>query len=272
MQFPEVFADSVEVYSTPPSVDGFVFSSRQHLGPDAFVLQYGAGREDNGGMTPPEYSSERSDWMVLLVMLLLLLVIRSRVVYFRYFNALLKSLVNRTASIKLLEEKNILFHNMAWLLLPASISIMAVFITYTVAHFFSPELFSSHFLLSLGLVFFGLTIFQGYRMLLHKLMGSLFYIKELAREYGFNQQIYVMGYGVFLFPFVILLPFVPLWLFNSLVIIVLALTLAFILLALVRSFRIIFDHRVPFFYLILYICSLEVLPVALLLKAIHSNI
>jgi hypothetical protein len=265
-----VLADTTGHSSFLPVVDGFVFSSAEANGSNRFVTIQDSGNENIVEVPADKYFAHFSDWLVILVLLLCLVVIRCRSLYTKYFNQLIHAVCSRAASIKLYREKNVLFFNMSRWLMPASMAIISVFTVYVAARFLGEEWIAEHMLLSIFSVFLVLSLFYGYQFLIHGLVGVLFYVEPVSKEHLFNQRVLVMGLGVCLLPLTAMLPFVPEWMFQPLILGGGVIFGFFLMIWMVRTLQIIFDHRLSFFYLILYICSLEILPIAILIKTMQS--
>jgi hypothetical protein len=77
---------------------------------------------------------------------------------------------------------------------------------------------------------------------------------------------FIQSLGVVLLPFVISLPFLGGELRNIFLIGLYFLTGVFIILFFFRGFQIVSRKQVPIFFLILYLCAVEILPVALIVK------
>ena len=263
-------ADTTGHSSFIPVVDGFVFSSAETDGPNHFLTIQNSGNENISEALPDKQFIHFSDWLVILVLLLCVVVLRCRSLYVKYFNQLIHAVCSRAAAVKLYREKNVLFSNMSRWLMPASMAIISVFTVYVAARFLGEEWIAGHMLLSILSVFLVLSVIYGYQFLIHGLVGILFYIEPVSKEHLFNQKVLVMGLGVCLLPLTAMLPFVPEWMFRPLILSGGVIFGFFLIIWMVRTLQIIFDHRLSFFYLILYICSLEILPVAILIKTMQS--
>ncbi|MFV0290436.1 MAG: DUF4271 domain-containing protein [Mangrovibacterium sp.] len=100
------------------------------------------------------------------------------------------------------------------------------------------------------------------------LLGVITQQKEATREYVFNIQIYNRILGVTLLPIVTALSFPHLENTSQLIFLGLCLSLAGVIALLIRSRQILSGVNVSVFYLILYLCTLEILPLLYIYKFI----
>jgi hypothetical protein len=103
------------------------------------------------------------------------------------------------------------------------------------------------------------------KILLYKVLGSVFSQKEAAGELVFNMMLYHNVLGMILLPVATFHSWVPALGFVSLFLVP-GLILIFYLLSLVRSIYFAIRTGISIFYLILYLCALEILPILLVVK------
>jgi hypothetical protein len=103
------------------------------------------------------------------------------------------------------------------------------------------------------------------KILLYKILGSVFSQKEVAGELVFNMMLYHNVLGMILLPVATFHSWVPALGFVSLFLVP-GLILIFYLLSLVRSIYFAIRTGISVFYLILYLCALEILPILLVVK------
>lgn len=103
------------------------------------------------------------------------------------------------------------------------------------------------------------------KILIYKLMGSVFSQKEITGELVFNMMLYHNVLGLIMLPVATFHSLVPAIGVISLFVVP-ALILIFYLLSLVRSIYFALRTGISIFYLILYLCALEILPVLLVVK------
>ena len=99
-----------------------------------------------------------------------------------------------------------------------------------------------------------------------KFLGYVFLVQDEFDEYLHNVNLFNKNIGLILFPVVVLYPFIndsikPVILYSGLFF-----AAGLFILRLHRGFQIIMKKGISFFYLILYLCAIEILPILILLK------
>ena len=204
-------------------------------------------------------------WIPAIVILSLLLLTWIKVIYVQFLSPVLVSAFNYKEATKLYHEKNAPAQN-AFLILHVIFAINAgLFILFTADYFHlripdvSPVYFflgSSVFIVLLfAIKFFALT-----------LIGFLFDNSKVFSEYIHNISLYNKIYGILLLPLIVGLLYLGDYVYSELIYAGIILGGVFYLLQLVRGLEIIIKKEVSVFYLILYLCALEILPIFVLYK------
>jgi hypothetical protein len=100
-----------------------------------------------------------------------------------------------------------------------------------------------------------------------KIFGSIFLVRHVAGEYIHHLFLYNRNTGIFVFPVIAVIPFVNEAYLPFLLHVALAVYGGFYLWRIFRYFQIIHAKKVPVFYFILYLCTLEILPFFIMVKA-----
>jgi hypothetical protein len=108
----------------------------------------------------------------------------------------------------------------------------------------------------------------GIKTAAYKLIGLIFSTQKETSEFLFNVNAINKAFGMAILPFIAVLPFLqgaP-----GLVVIQMGIALFFAmyLLQLYQGAKIILQHPLSIFYMILYLCALEILPLAILYKVL----
>jgi hypothetical protein len=109
------------------------------------------------------------------------------------------------------------------------------------------------------------------KIMLIRLLGSIFELQRTAREY--IAVLYLMYFNsmLILMPFLVLVTFLPVFYFKFLLILFAVVVSAlFIYKFSVTAFRLLGQLKFSIFYLILYLCALEIAPILILVKALNS--
>jgi hypothetical protein len=211
------------------------------------------------------------DWFLGLFLLLIMLFIWIRIFYSKFFATLANALLSFQISAKLFRDRNVLVQRVSIVLDFIYILVISLFI-FELALFLNIGGWNmSRF--NLMLLFLNITIF--YTLLRNgvlRLTGYLFMVQPLVAEYIHNTFIINKALGIALFPVVIMAHYFPYQL-TPFVLTAggIIFSMAFIYKG-IRAYQIIIRKDVLLFYLILYLCTLEILPLLLGYKVVTSLI
>lgn len=227
-----------------------------------------AAQEISKGLGLPSHEINRAntDWLTILLLLVLVLFATVRTSYSKYMVNLFHSVFNYSTSSRMYHEKN-------YSALHAAFRLEAYFyITLSVFLFQSINYFHIHFSYSnfmLYLFCFGAVLAYFFiKKLVYLMLGSVFEGTNETSEYLFNMDNYNRVAGIFLFPIITLVTFypgedstLPMFLGGLAVLI-------FYILLLRRGIAILLKKQFSIFYLFLYLCTLEFLPLLLIYKIV----
>jgi hypothetical protein len=211
------------------------------------------------------------DWLLGIFMLMVILFVWIRVFYSKFFAALANALVSFHLSVKLFEERNILLYRVSIVLDFIYIVIFSVFLF----EFIEYSGFSGTSIkgIRLFLLLFNiLMIYIFLRIIVLRLTGSLFLARSLFSEYLHNTSVINKVMGIALFPVIILAQYLPYKLVPMVLTIGLFVLAAAFIMKAIRAYQIIIRRDILLFYLILYLCTLEILPLLLGYKFVTSLI
>ena len=208
-------------------------------------------------------SRTNPDWMVGVLVLSFLLFATVRLIFNKYLSQLIQSTINYSTFTRQFRER---YFN----LLHASFRLDLVF-TMILALF--GYQFLNAYKINLGvsksyytyLICIGIVIgyFTAKRMVYY-IVGLLTESKPEVREYLFSITIFNRVMGLFLLPVTAIIAFVPLSQVEPLLFAGLAIIVIFYLMSLRRGGKIFLKKHFSISYLILYLCTLEILPLVLL--------
>ena len=234
---------------------------------DEVGLAYTEKAEDKN-LALPNYKiqTENTDWLTILLIAILVLFATIRVNYSNYMSNLFRSIFNNSTSTRMFQEKNISVANGAFRLEVFFYFTFSVFIFHLFRYFELDLPFKNVglFIFSLGLV---LVYFLG-KKLVYRSLGIISEGVEETSEYLFNMDNINRIMGLVLFPIVLLITFYP---GNDAAIPVfmgIATTITLYLLLLYRGIIILLNKQFSIYYLFLYFCTLEFLPLVLLYKIV----
>ncbi len=209
-------------------------------------------------------NSVSTDWLTLVLLLALILFASVRTIWGKYLGYLFQSVLNYSTADRLFREKNYSVLHGAVRLELLFYLVISIFL-FQVAAFYRLEFSYKNFLLylmGLGIVIF----YYFFKKSACRFLGFLSENSAVAGEFLFNMDNYNRVTGLLLLPVVAVIAFYP---FHN---VILPLTIGAIVcgiiyfLLLSRGFIIIIKKQFSIFYLFLYFCTLEILPLVLLYK------
>jgi hypothetical protein len=224
-----------------------------------------------GKLIPRDRNPYTYDWLLGIFLFLVVLFVWIRIFYSKFFNALASALVSFQLSVKLFEERNVLQRR---------VSIVLDFIYVIVTTVFLFELieysgFAGTGMTGINLFLLLLNILMLYsilRIIILRMTGSLFLVTPLFSEYIHNTYVVNKGLGILLFPVIIMAEYMPYKIIPFVLLLGIILYGIAILFKSFRAYQIIIRRDILIFYLILYLCTLEILPLLLGYKFVTSLI
>ncbi|PKQ63517.1 hypothetical protein BZG02_09085 [Labilibaculum filiforme] len=213
-------------------------------------------------------ASRNSDWMVGILLFALILMAIVRFSFSKFLLRVFDSTINYQTSSNLLLEKNMrnlrgsIFLNLLFYVN------FALFVVQYFIYILSLNREYNNILIFLY-CFAGLVTLYNTKYLFIRFVGYVFNGIKESKEYLHTVSIYNKNLGVILLPITISAPFiaqhsVPILLNTGLV-----LCLIFYVFRLFRGFKILFRQHVAIFYMILYLCALEILPLLMIYKLLY---
>ncbi len=144
---------------------------------------------------------------------------------------------------------------------------MGIFLTLSLPFFGITLPWGSY---GLSILFFALIIgiLYVFKSGIWKMLGNIFMAQDFSQEYVYNMYLYTRNVGLFIFPFILAIPFVADGAVPFLIYSVVSVVCLFYLIRLFRIFQIIRAQNIAGSYFILYLCTLEILPLLLLFKTL----
>jgi len=209
------------------------------------------------------------DWLIAVLLIAFLLFASVRLIFNKYLSQLIQSTINYSTFTRTFREKYFnLFHASFRLDLIFSL-IMALF-SYQLLNIFKISLGVSKsyvtYLICLGIVI-------GYflaKRIIYFIIGILTESKSEVQEYLFSITIYNRVLGLFLMPVSATIAFVPLTQNKPILYAGLAVIGVFYVMSLIRGGKIFLKKHFSISYLILYLCTLEFLPLILIYAILFS--
>jgi hypothetical protein len=204
------------------------------------------------------------DWLTFLLLVALAIFASVRTTWNKYMLHLFQSVVNNATSVRLFQEKNTSDIQGAFLLDILFYLVISIF-SFQLLNFFQVNLYFQNnrlFLLSAGLIIAYFLI----KKLIYRFFGFLIEKTGETKEYLFNMNNFARVAGIMLFPVVTIIAFYPFSNIGLPVFFGIFLVGIIYFLLITRGFTILLNKQFSIFYLFLYFCTLEFLPLVLLYK------
>ncbi|WP_372640836.1 DUF4271 domain-containing protein [Ancylomarina sp.] len=206
-----------------------------------------------------------NDWLVGVILFSLFLLASVKFLFGRYLSKLVESVFNSHTANNLFLEKNI---NMVKgsaiinLLFVVNISLFVVSIINHNLISSAQEYGFKEFILIFIVI---LLLYLG-KVVVIRSLGYVFKGSNESKEYVFTTFLYNKNLGLFLFPVIIALPFVQAHAVVWLMYIGVFMIFFFFILRIARGLKILLRKHVSIFYMILYLCALEIFPLLMIYK------
>ncbi len=215
-------------------------------------------------MYPHKNDYSGNDWLTGVLFFALIILASVGAGYSKYIGSLFHSLINYSTSFRMFREKNYSILHGAFRLEALFYIVFSVFIFQIIVMASSnTSLFNFWFFIETlaAVVFYFLA-----KKLAYRALGSIFINTSDVKEFLFNMDNFNRGAGIILLPVVALIAYYPFE--NSMFAVFLGVltTLVFYIMLLKRGISILLKKQFPIFYLFLYLCTLEILPLLLIYK------
>jgi len=221
---------------------------------------------DEGKFNLPirERNIVNTDWLTIILIVAVMIIASVRLSYSKYLQYLFQSLVNYSTSFRMFGEKNYsILHGAFRLELLFYISI-SIFLYQVIQHF-QLQLVDERLPLFLSSVVIVIVYFFG-KKLIYSTLGSVFEGVAETKEYLFNADNFNRTMGLILFPLVALINYYPANNPLYMVLLGIFIIVVFYIFLIQRGIYILLRKQFSIFYLFLYLCTLEFLPLLLLYK------
>ena len=206
-----------------------------------------------------------NDWFVGVILFSLFLFTSVRFLFGKYLSKLVESIFSSHTANNLFLDKNI---NMIKgsviinILFVVNISLFAI----NILNYNSTSSIRAYGFEEFALILLGVFLLYIGKVIAIRALGYVFKAANESKEYVFTTFLYNKNLGLFLFPVIIASPFVQPFAVEWLMYIGVFMILFFYILRLTRGLKILFRKHVSIFYMILYLCALEILPLLMIYK------
>lgn len=204
---------------------------------------------------------QTESWVFLIIFLLFFLLVYSVSGSAGLIAETMKSFLQVKERSSIFSKASVNDSRLRLLLVIFSVGVLSLYVYLLV---FNPtSLFSFK---NYGILLIVTGLFFGIKSLIFEMIGYIFLTPttlKMGKESYFN---IVSILGVILFPLLILQIYVPVGLYNLIEIISLVMCLSACILVIIKLFQIFFHKTVASFYILLYLCTLEILPLIVLFR------
>jgi hypothetical protein len=216
------------------------------------------------GFNGKELKSEGQDWSFFLILIGWTVFASLQFGFAKYIVQVFQSIFNFSIAARLFRERGY-NNNFGIFRLNIIFFLFLPFPIFLIARDNGMSMMGSSGIEFYLIVFVVVNAYFMLKILLYKILGSIFSKRETTGELIFNMMLYHNVLGLLLLPVATLHAWVPGFAPFSLFIVP-ALIAIFYLLSIVRSIYFAFREGISIFYLILYLCTLEILPILLVVK------
>jgi hypothetical protein len=210
-------------------------------------------------LTPEVRTHITSNWVFFIFMILIIVFIWIRIFYNKFFNYLTNAMISYQLSLKMYNEKNALLKRVSFILDILYHIILSFFLYESFTYLNIKPLTLTSFNLFLFILNV-LILFTIARNVILNIFNKLFDTEYVISEYIHNNFIINKLLGIILFPVIIAFYYLPEKYAGIMFYVGLALICISLIMKILRGYHIIIRKDILFYYLILYLCTLEILP------------
>ncbi|WP_238387166.1 DUF4271 domain-containing protein [Sphingobacterium olei] len=217
---------------------------------------------------PSFLKAQRPDWIIGVLILLILGIGLIRFFFPVDFQRIIESYYNERELQQISKEDNMMT---SWpyifLYIIFSLSLGLFLLIYQSRFDDINSLNPVNFLKISGIV----ALLFGLKILIIRIIAFIFEIERMVREYITILYLVYFNSMLFLMPMLLFVTFLPTSYFNFLLILFLIIVSILFLYRFLRTaWGLLGNHKFSIFYLILYLCSLEITPILILVKALSN--
>jgi hypothetical protein len=262
-----------------PSSVNFLYNIPVYAPADAkeqtSVLEYQTEQQSEPGLAQTqkkELADTHSNWPLFFLLGIFLIIGWTRLFYRKYFDMLIKSSVFTNYAQNLFYERNSLTTRASLLLNTSFFITLGLFAFQIKEHYgvsFLPSILPVYKMLLLSGFF---VIWYAWNGIFTTFVGAIFQRQQSFGEYFHNINLFRKMQGIFLFPVAIVVQYIAPELRAIFIITGVTIFVLIYLFHIIRGLQIFQKNNVSIFYLILYLCALEFLPLMFLFEGIVRKI
>ncbi|WP_146161460.1 DUF4271 domain-containing protein [Mangrovibacterium marinum] len=220
------------------------------------------------GLALPEHKlpGRSADWTIGVLIAALVLFTSVRLFFGKYLKQMFHAAVNYATASRLYRERSVSLTHAAFRLDLLFALILSLFLFQIFGSQLSLGLSSS--ILKYLVIFGGVVVYFGFKQVVYSAQGKLTETNAETQEVLYNMNLYNRILGLGLVPVTLILAFSRLQ--NPEIIVGIGGIMALVcyILLVLRGLKILLRKDFPLFYLILYLCTLEILPLFFIYKLV----
>ncbi len=212
---------------------------------------------------------EYNDWLSVFLIVSVIIIGFLRISSMKFLRELFNSAFYSQAATKMYSSVNIR-NSKPSLILSILFFVNTGLFIFEALVFYQETIFDQKgfsLLLIVWVILIGYDVIKGF---LYRMTGFVFDTSLLTGEYLFNSAMLSKVYAIILLPVISFIPFVNLWMVPNLIKIGVAMFIILYIWQLIRGVKIFFHNTFSVFYMFLYFCALEILPLVILFKILFN--
>ena len=189
----------------------------------------------------------------------------------KYLNQLIRALINYSEESKLFQEKNAIVNRLYIVLNSIFVISGGLLLFYIIQYSNNKIYFKNSYLVLFGCNGIIISIYI-YKYVINKFFGFILYQKQVFKEYLHSTFMYFKALGMFILPLIFLIFIVPEKYKTWILAICFIIFFMFYFISVFRATRIMIRKGILLFYWILYLCTVEFLPIILLYKFLSNEL
>ncbi len=190
-----------------------------------------------------------------------------RMANFKYLRELFSSAVFSQEARKMLKAINLRNQMHSYVLNGLFLFNTSIFIYEIILYYNITSIFE-HKLWFIPVLMGGILVFDILKIVLYKFIAFVFEKEEQTKEYIYYSQLYSKIFGLIILPVILIIPYIDIEVVPLLIKIGIGMYILLYLMQIFRGLTIILKDLYSLFYMFLYLCALEILPLIILFKII----
>ena len=254
--------DSIETNSA----DGLYVEPIVHSTPKKTEISHPGAERTNNVVT--EKPLIRQDWFVAILLFLVLITGLVRMNWFRYLKDVMLTIFYPSFTSKLGESNASNFFPS--LILGALFYFNISIFTFEILTIYNKDFLGFEGPVMIPVILALFVVLFSAKILVYRIISHIFDTQKSTHSYLASSSATSKAYGILLLAFIVLIPFVEFNIQEFLIKIGIGLFIALYLIQLTNGIRSNFSKPFSGYYIILYLCALEVLPLAVLIKVLFK--